>query len=900
MTPEAAVHALSGRRPYAWQTDLLEQELLAGRVPAAMDIPTGLGKTTVMVLWLVARALAPDAGLPRRLIYVVDRRAVVDQATEVGSALRDRLGDGLDVIDPLVVELRQKIGLQPGRRLAISSLRGQLADNREWLQDPVKPSIVVGTVDMIGSRLLFEGYGISRRMRPVHAGLLGADALILLDEAHLVPPFEALIEQVIAQREAPGRLEAGLAAVVPPLRLMSLSATGRPATGRNVFRLNAKHCAEAAVHQRLHASKRLRVLDDVGAKDLARTLAERARVLGRSGGAVLVFVNSRATAQDVQGELAKPPHGLDKTALLVGERRVLERERLKSHPVYRRFMPETPRSDGAVFLIATSAGEVGVDLDADHMVCDLVTWERMVQRLGRVNRRAKPGVAEIEVVPVLFDSEKDREAETPVADVERLAVLRSALERLPTLECGRRDASLAAILAIRNDPANDAILQAATSEEPLRPLLTPALIEAWSLTSLERHPGRPLVAPWIRGWVVDDVPQTRVAWRRWLPPLAGLGANSANATLNGFFDAAPPHLTEILEAPTFRVADILKKRASAWCRPTEDAPAGTATAPEPFVVVLSASGEVDRRLGCKEIAQMKRDDLIPRFSGRTVVVDARLGGLDGNGLLDPKAEAPPPTWDAAAPAEEGAPGWTTTMLQAIGRRLTSARVDEPPAAGWVREAGWPLATDREQLDDDAVEMRVERLRAAPAAGDAARGTPEHLDQHQRRVGREARRIAAAVMPNESLRQVLVIAAEGHDDGKNRRQWQDAMGADAAERPWAKTDGRRADLSLLGGYRHEFGSLGDAEAKLRTAIRDPALQDLALHLIAAHHGHARPVIAAYDPAVPPFVSELRAREVALRFARLQRRWGPWGLAWWEALLRAADWAASREPAEAEPG
>ena len=40
-----------------------------------------------------------------------------------------------------------------------------------------------------------------------------------------------------------------------------------------------------------------------------------------------------------------------------------------------------------VFLVATSAGEVGVDLDADHMVCDLVAWERMVQRLGRVNRR---------------------------------------------------------------------------------------------------------------------------------------------------------------------------------------------------------------------------------------------------------------------------------------------------------------------------------------------------------------------------------------------------------------------------------------------------------------------------------------------------------------------------------
>ena len=70
-------------------------------------------------------------------------------------------------------------------------------------------------------------------------------------------------------------------------------------------------------------------------------------------------------------------------------------------------------------------------------------------------------------------------------------------------------------------------------------------------------------------------------------------------------------------------------------------------------------------------------------------------------------------------------------------------------------------------------------------------------------------------------------------------------------------------------------------------------DLALHLIAAHHGRARPAIGiAGCEGLPPSAAAARAYEVGRRFARLQRRWGPWGLAWWEALLRAADQRASR--------
>lgn len=83
-----AFHLLTGFQPLGWQRRLLEQ-LRRNEIPPALAIPTGLGKTSVMTLWLIARGLG--AALPRRLVYVVDRRVVVDQASREAEALRDKL-----------------------------------------------------------------------------------------------------------------------------------------------------------------------------------------------------------------------------------------------------------------------------------------------------------------------------------------------------------------------------------------------------------------------------------------------------------------------------------------------------------------------------------------------------------------------------------------------------------------------------------------------------------------------------------------------------------------------------------------------------------------------------------------------------------------------------------------
>jgi len=83
-------HALTGNRPFRWQERLF-QRLMTGDIPKACDIRTWLGKTSVIVVWLLALARQAEqrtVRLPRRLVYVVDRRTVVDQASAVAVGLR--------------------------------------------------------------------------------------------------------------------------------------------------------------------------------------------------------------------------------------------------------------------------------------------------------------------------------------------------------------------------------------------------------------------------------------------------------------------------------------------------------------------------------------------------------------------------------------------------------------------------------------------------------------------------------------------------------------------------------------------------------------------------------------------------------------------------------------------
>lgn len=58
MNFKSAFEKLTGNAPFRWQARLYNDYLSKGEIPAALDLPTGLGKTSVMAIWLIARAAA--------------------------------------------------------------------------------------------------------------------------------------------------------------------------------------------------------------------------------------------------------------------------------------------------------------------------------------------------------------------------------------------------------------------------------------------------------------------------------------------------------------------------------------------------------------------------------------------------------------------------------------------------------------------------------------------------------------------------------------------------------------------------------------------------------------------------------------------------------------------------
>jgi len=849
MTFDDAFEALTGHAPFPWQQRLYHDWFAKGEIPPSCNLPTGLGKTSVVPIWLVA--LANGAKVPRRMAYVVNRRTVVDQTTAEAERLRESLRK------PELAELMERLqtlcGATYDSPLAISTLRGQFADNRQWSADPSRPAVICGTVDMIGSRLLFSGYRLGFKSRPLHGGFLGQDVLLVHDEAHLEPAFQNLITGIEKEQDRERQRSGELP--WPKLRVMQLTATTRNDNGQGTqaFALTAHDQEHPVVKQRLEARKQLDLIPVNDDKQVANKIAKIAAGYNDANAAVLVYVRTLEAVGTIERELKKTGRSL---VLLTGTIRGKERDDLVEKPEFKRFLKGAETGE-TVYLVCTSAGEVGIDISADHMVCDLSTFESMAQRFGRVNRFGDRDDTRIDVVyPETFD---DKNKLTPA----RQATLRLLDEQL------NGDASPLALSRLDIGQR-----QAAFAPEPAMLDATDILFDAWALTTIrDKMPGRPPVEPYLHGLAEWEPPRTSIAWRREVEYVTDeqikLHGDDFPQALLDDYPLKPHELLSDTSERVFKALEAIAKRTNDSCP----------------LWSVDERGQVEVT-SLRRLLEREKKQVIRLISDCTILLPPAVGGLR-DGMLDGISEHADDVADQPEHPFEG--------------RIRRLRPGSDGLEGVSATGGMRLVRSIElnpDEEDEAARCVWEWYKLKPLEDTRMAPKPVELGTHVDDVECKVEHIIAGLSLPDEIAQAILLAARLHDHGKQRKRFQIALGNRRYPDLLLAKSGRRG-ARLPEPFRHEFASLVDAANDAQVQRLPPLMQDLALHLIAAHHGRARPHFPApeaFDPCQSAADAEALVMEIPRRFARLQRHYGRWGLAYLESLLRAADWAASAEPSQ----
>lgn len=415
--------------PYAYQ----ERLAALACESRLISIPTGLGKTAAVILsWLWNRVAHPDAAhrdtWPRRLVYCLPMRTLVEQTEREAHKWLSELGWLWE--DGKSASRRGKVGLH--LLMGGDESPGSV---KEWDLYPEENAILIGTQDMLLSRALNRGYGMSRYRWPMHFGLLNNDCLWVLDETQLM----GVGVETSAQLDGFRHVAQWLRQTPCPTWWMSatledtrFATVDHPAPENGWPRLTLGAEDRAAVSHRLDAVKRLQkapltLTKQTSLADLARFVLEN----HVSGQLTLVIVNRVSRAQELYQALKKA--GRKENLALVHSRfRAPDRQSHQDLLI---------NGAGDRIVIATQAVEAGVDVSARVLLTELAPWSSLVQRFGRCNRGGEFNEtgADIHWIDLDFDKESDvapytltelQDARTMLATLDGQSVSPNALSTI--------------------------------------------------------------------------------------------------------------------------------------------------------------------------------------------------------------------------------------------------------------------------------------------------------------------------------------------------------------------------------------------------------------------------------------------------------------------------------------
>ncbi len=423
------------------QPDRWQLALTTDAWPQVLIAPTGAGKTAAVTLgWIAHRLRNPDR-TPRRLVWCLPMRTLVEQTTQLVRDWLEKLAGEVGSVDQL-----------PKRKDVYVLMGG--VDSSDWLRNPEHPAVLVGTQDMLLSRALMRGYASSRAIWPMEFALLHEDAQWVFDEVQLMGAGRATSAQLEAFRQASAaRSRSECRPMGSPSRSLWISATLDPqwlATvdhpqpcPESVVRVDPAMEPDGRLARLSRATKRL-TRSSVAPKSAKksditsyiRELADAILNKHRTGFMTLAIVNRVDRAQELYKEidkkLLKQKPTAPTLALVHSRFRPADRQRETD-----KVIATSDQNPNGRIVVATQAVEAGLDISAAVMFTEISSWSSMVQRFGRVNRYAElPDGAEVHwldlLQPTADGGSSDKEADA-LAIPYTVAELRCAQGRLSEL-----------------------------------------------------------------------------------------------------------------------------------------------------------------------------------------------------------------------------------------------------------------------------------------------------------------------------------------------------------------------------------------------------------------------------------------------------------------------------------
>ncbi len=695
--------ALHGYEPFPWQSRLAATVLESGAWPDLLDIPTGLGKTSAIDIALFVLAARPETA-PRRIVLVVDRRVVVDQASDHARKIQARLTAAKEGVLATVANALRALwdGAGDAAPFEIAVLRGGMPRDEAWAHRPDRPVVALSTVDQVGSRLLFRGYGVSAAMAPVHAGLLGQDALILLDEVQLSTAFAETLgvvgERWRSWRERGHELGERLQELPDRWAFVRMSATPVGAVPKDEvrFALDADDLDHPIVDQRRRASKLATLAEPIPTtkSDAHKTMltiveafaAAATQHIEKGARRLAVIVNRVATARSIHQELKQRLGQRVDVVLLTGRMRPLDRGELFGQAndpssIAGRVTAGSPRSPDLrpVIVVSTQTIEAGADFDFDALVTECASFDALRQRFGRLDRRG-----ELQETRATILVRKDQ-----ASDSQDDPVYGAALANTWAWLEGKAGKGRTVDFGIANGPPPPRSEQdrvALCSPIQQAPVMLPAHLDAWAQTNPRGEPD-PDVALWLHG-PERGTAEVRVVWRADIDEDA-LNEPNREAQVERYASAslavAPPSSLECISVPLFafrawiarkpspELADIEGEHSDPSFRTSERGKRESRS----FLIVSKSGAEVQR-------------DASDAYPEATIVVPASYGGIrDGN--WDPEASEPVrDLGDWAQLVHRGRPV-LRLVPQVLGARTPAGERREEAAAANLPAANSPTS-----------------------------------------------------------------------------------------------------------------------------------------------------------------------------------------------------------------